>query len=93
MFRGSHQQADAATIKHRTPNTLCAQLTYPTLFPQSNPQPHYTLKSTKIMHSNYIGFVLIASMYDIRRPKNNQQCWLMALRYCNERPKQFQCEG
>jgi hypothetical protein len=41
----------------------------------------------KSVHSNYIGYVLLALMYNNQRPKKNGHCLLMALTYYNEKTK------
>ena len=69
MCGGSHYQSDVATIGcrtvgHHTPNMLSPLLMRPTLFTQSNPQPHFQFH--KIVYSNYIRFVLLASIYNIK---------------------------
>ena len=61
----------------------------------------FTMKSTTILysqiheiaHSNYIGFVLLASTYNNQRPEKNWHFLLTTLRYSNERPKNLFCQG
>ena len=53
----------------------------PTLFPQSNAQPHYTLKSMRLAYNN-------------QRPVEELALLLLALlRYCNEIPKKILRQG
>ena len=66
-------------ISHKTCSTLRSRGQHPS-----------QNKIHKIAHSNYIGFVLLALMYNNLRPKKNRHCLLMALRYCNERPRKIQ---
>ena len=69
------------TTRHRTPNTLCALLTRPTLFPQSNPQTPYTMKSIRLRTTITLGLCCLLQCTIIKDKRRiNIACfWLWGI--------------
>ena len=65
------------TIGHRILNKFGTMLMRPTLFPQSNPRPHYTLKSTRVRTPTTLALccLLWCTMFNDQFRRTNTACF------------------